>query len=111
MGVGKPFLHISGMYGVDKGCIGVVWPLAPHPTNKNEVIVWDLSQDPTELFSLDAATIRQRMYTKAEDLPEGVTRLPVKSVHINKSPIVIGNLKMLSAEVAQRWSIDLDQAL
>jgi exodeoxyribonuclease I len=111
MGVGKPFLHISGMYGVDKGCIGVVWPLAPHPTNKNEVIVWDLAQDPTELFSLDAATIRQRMYTKAEDLPEGVTRLPIKSVHINKSPIVIGNLKMLSPEVAQRWSIDLDQAL
>jgi exodeoxyribonuclease-1 len=111
IGVGRPFIHISGMYGVDKGCIGVVWPLAPHPTNKNEIIVWDLANDPTELFTLDAATIRQRMYTKAEDLPEGATRLPVKSVHINKSPIVIGNLKTLTTEVRTRWGIDVDLAL
>ncbi|HEX5371247.1 MAG TPA: exodeoxyribonuclease I [Aquabacterium sp.] len=111
IGVGKPFVHISGMYGVERGCIGIVWPLAPHPTNKNEIIVWDLAHDPSELFSLDAATIRQRMYTRAEDLPEGVSRLPVKSVHINKSPIVIGNLKTLTAEVRARWGLDVDQAL
>lgn len=39
MGVGKPFLHVSGMYGPERGCIALVWPLAPHPTNKNELIV------------------------------------------------------------------------
>src|SRR5580765_5602568 len=33
MGIGKPFLHISGMYGTERGCIAPVWPLAPHPTN------------------------------------------------------------------------------
>ena len=40
-----------------------------------------------------ADTLRQRLFTRTADLPEGMTRLPVKSVHINKSPIVIGNLK------------------
>ena len=111
MGVGKPFLHISGMYGIERGGMALVWPLAPHPTNKNEVIVWDLAHDPTELFDLDVDTIRLRMFSKAETLPEGVTRLPIKSIHLNKSPIVVGNLKTLTDEVAARWGIDRVQAL
>lgn len=108
---GQPFLHVSGMYGVERGCIAVVWPLAPHPTNKNEVIVWDLAQDPTVLLGLNGASLRERLYTRAEDLPEGVERLPIKTIHINKSPVVIGNLKTLSAERAAHWRIDVPQAL
>lgn len=111
IGQGKPFVHISGMYGVERGCMALVWPLAQHPTNKNEIIVWDLAHDPAELFGLDAATARQRMFTRTDELPEGVTRLPVKSIHINKSPIVIGNLRTLTPEVCQRWSINTEQAL
>ena len=104
----KAFLHVSGMIPVERGCITAVWPLATHPQNKNEVIVWDLQYDPTELFSLDAAAIQMRMFSKADALPEGVTRLPIKSIHLNKSPIVIGNLKTLSAERATQWKLDLD---
>ena len=107
---GQPFLHVSGMYPPDRGCIAVVWPLAPHPTNKNEVIVWDLAEDPGVLRSLNAETIRQRMFSRADALPEGVTRLPIKTIHLNKSPVVIGNLKTLSPEMATRWDIDLAQA-
>ena len=111
IGVGKPFLHVSGQYGVERGCLAIVWPLAPHPTNKNELIVWDLSVDPSELFSLNAEAIRQRTFSKADELPAGMTRLPLRSIHINKSPIVIGNLKTLTPAVAARWGLDLDQAL
>jgi len=111
IGVGKPFLHISGMYGPERGCLAVVWPLAPHPTNKNELIVWDLAQDPSELFTLNAAAIRERLFTRSEDLPEGVTRLPLKTIHINKSPVVIGNLKTLTPAVAERWGVDMALAL
>lgn len=107
IGTQRPFLHISGMYGVERGCMALVWPLAAHPTNKNELIVWDLSEDPTELLSLDVDTIRLRMFTRQDALPEGMTRLPIKTVHINKSPIVISQLKILSAEMAQRWGLDL----
>lgn len=111
IGVGRPFLHISGMYGVERGCMALVWPLAPHPSNKNELIVWDLSFDPTELFGLSAQTIRERLFSKADDLPPGVERLPIKSIHINKSPIVIGNLKTLSPAMAQKWGVDVDKGL
>jgi exodeoxyribonuclease-1 len=105
----KPILHISGMFAAERGCISVVWPLAPHPTNKNEIIVWDLAHDPSELFTLDAATVRERMFSKQADLAEGVTRLPIKTIHINKSPIVIGNLKTLSPAMAEKWSVDLEK--
>jgi exodeoxyribonuclease I len=109
MGVGRPFVHLSGMYPVERGCMAVVWPLAPHPTNKNEVIVWDLAQDPSLLEGLDADAVRLRLYTKQDDLPEGVQRLPIKTIHVNKSPVVIGNLKTLGV-AAERWGIDLATA-
>ena len=103
----RPFLHVSGMYGVERGCIAVVWPLGVHPVNKNELIVWDLSADPAQLFGLSAQDIRERLFVKAEELPEGTTRLPIKTIHVNKSPIVIGNVKTLSPAMAQRWGLDM----
>lgn len=107
----RPFLHISGMFPAERGCLGVMWPLATHPTNKNELIAWDLAHDPRELAMLDTETIRLRMFSRKDALPEGITRLPVKSVHLNKSPMVIGNLKTLSSAMATRWGIDLEAAL
>lgn len=106
----QPFLHVSGMFPAENGCLGLVWPLAQHPGNKNEILVWDCRHDPSELFGLDVETIRQRLFTRSADLPEGVTRLPIKSVHLNKSPMLVGNLKTLSPAMATRWGIDLEQA-
>jgi exodeoxyribonuclease-1 len=62
------------------------------------------------LQALNAETIRQRMFSRADALPEGVTRLPIKTIHLNKSPVVIGNLKTLSPEMAARWGIDMAQS-
>lgn len=107
IGSNRPFVHISGMYGSDSGGMAVVWPLAQHPTNRNELIVWNLAHDPAELEALDADTIRRRLYSRSEDLPAGETRLPIKSVHLNKSPIVIGNLKILDSTTISRWNIDM----
>ena len=107
----KPFLHISGMFSHERGCMALVWPLAQHPSNKNEILVWDLAHDPRELFTLRAEELRLRLFTKTADLPEGVTRLPLKSVHINKSPIVVGNLKVLTPALCQKWGIDVAQAM
>ncbi len=111
IGGARPFLHVSGMYAPERGCLALVWPLAPHPTNKNELIVWDLSADPAQLHALDAAAIRERLFTRADELPEGVERLPIKTIHLNKSPVVVGNLKALSPAMAERWGLDVAQAL
>jgi len=107
----RPFFHISGMFAPERGCLALMWPLAMHPSNKNELLAWDLAQNPAELAGLNAAHIQQRLFTKSSDLPEGVKRLPIKSVHLNKSPMVMSNLKVLSPAMAQRWGVDLEAQL
>jgi len=109
----KPFVHLSTRYPVERGNLAIVWPLGPHPTNKNELIVWDLSRDPRELEGLSAEDVRRRIYTRQSELPEGEQRLPIKTIHVNKSPIVIGNLKVLEGSngAAQRWNLDVEGAM
>ncbi|SCK53993.1 Exodeoxyribonuclease I subunit C [Variovorax sp. HW608] len=107
----RPFLHVSGMFPAERGCLAVMWPLASHPTNRNELLAWDLAHDPSELGRLDVETLRLRMFTRGADLPEGVTRLPIKGLHLNKSPMVVGNLRTLAPAMAARWGIDMEAAL
>lgn len=107
----QPILHVSGMFPADRGCLGLVWPLTTHPTNRNEVLAWDCAYDPEELFALDADTIRLRMFTRSDALPEGMTRLPVKSIHMNKSPMLVANLRTLTPEMARHWNLDLELGL
>ena len=103
----RPFLHVSGRFGAARGCIALMAPLAMHPTNKNELLAWDLSQDPAELAGLTADEVRARLFASNSDLPAGATRLAIKGVHLNKSPIVIRNVNTLKPELAKRWGIDL----
>lgn len=107
----RPFVHISGMLGSERGFLALMWPLAMHPTNRNELIAWDLAHDPAELADLDAEAIRTRLFSRADALPEGLSRLPIKTVHLNKSPVVVGNLKVLTPSVRERWGIDLERQL
>lgn len=102
----RPFLHVSGMFSPERGCLAVMFALATHPTNKNEILAWDLAYDPSELAQLDVAALRQRLFTKSADLPPSVQRLPIKSVHLNKSPMVVRNLQTLTPKMATRWGID-----
>ena len=107
----KPFLHVSGMFAPERGCLAVMWPLASHPTNKNEVLAWDLAHDPGELRDMDAATLRERLFIRGTDRTEGLARLPIKGVHLNKSPMVVGHLKTLTPAMRERWGIDMDAAM
>jgi len=65
-----------------------VVPLAEHPSNPNGVIVYDLSVDPSELLSMSAEQIRERVFVSQQDLSEGETRIPLKVIHINRCPVV-----------------------
>ncbi|MDB5868521.1 MAG: Exodeoxyribonuclease subunit [Polaromonas sp.] len=107
----RPFLHVSGMFSPDRGCLALMFPLATHPANKNEVLAWDLAHDPSELPLLDVAALRLRLFSKSADLPENVQRLPIKSVHLNKSPMVVRNLQTLTPTMAARWGVDKEAAL
>ncbi len=102
-----PLVHVSGKIPAERGCMTVVVPLCWHPTNKNSVIVWDLQQDPADLYLLTPEEIQKRVFTRAADLPEGVERLPLKEIHVNKAP-VIAPMNVLTPEQAERWQISGD---
>ena len=76
-------------------------PLVGEPGNNNSVLVYDLRQDPGPFMDLDEEGLRDRLFTRAEDLPDGVERLPVKSVKINKCP-ALAPRKTLDASATER---------
>lgn len=100
----KPVLHVSGMFGARRHNIALVVPLAVHPVNRNEVICFDLSADPAQLFDLQAEQLQDLLYTHTDDLPEGVERPGFKSVHINRCPILV-TAKMADPATAERLGI------
>ncbi len=104
----KPVLHVSGMFGASRNNIALIAPVARHPLNKNEIICYDLAMDPSVLAELDAQAIAERLFARAEDLPEGVERPGLKSIHINRSPVVV-TPKMLDPATAERLGIEVAQ--
>ncbi|MFT7560444.1 MAG: exodeoxyribonuclease-1 [Flavobacteriales bacterium] len=104
----KPMLHISSKFSSEHGCAGLIVPLAAHPVNANAVIVYELSQDPSPLLHLTIEQIQERVFTRAVDLPEGMERLPLKLIHINKCPI-LAPANSLDSAAARRLGIDKDQ--
>lgn len=84
----KPIVHVSNKIPAQRGCLAVMLPLALHPTNPNGVICYDLAYNPDDLFALDVEDIRDRIFTPQAELPEDCERIALKTIHINKSPIV-----------------------
>ena len=103
-----PLVHVSGRYSAKNNCLAVVLPLCMHPSRETEVVVYDLSIDPSPLLSLSADEIQQRLFTASADLPAGELRIPLKTVHINKYP-VLAPLNVIRPQDAQRLSLDLNR--
>jgi exodeoxyribonuclease-1 len=106
----SPFIYVGAGSATAAG-IRIMLPLAAHPTNRNEVIAWDLSSDPRQLLDIDAETMRKRLFTMAEERPEDFDPMPIRSIAANKSPAVFRNLGVLSRERAAELDIDVGAAL
>tara|TARA_B110000858_G_scaffold198514_1_gene266043 strand:+ start:58191 stop:59636 length:1446 start_codon:yes stop_codon:yes gene_type:complete len=103
----RPVLHVSMMYPATQGCVALVMPICPHPTNSNGIIVYDLRDDPERWMQLSTEEIRKRIFTPRDDMEEGVERIGLKTIHINKCP-VITSPAVLSSERAEQFGIDFD---
>ena len=101
----KPVLHVSGMFGATRHYTGLIVPLLAHPGNRNEVVCYDLDVDPRDLIELDADALRERLYSRADHLPDGISRPGLKSVHVNRSP-VLAPARMADAQTAARLGLD-----
>ncbi|HFC54020.1 MAG TPA: exodeoxyribonuclease I [Gammaproteobacteria bacterium] len=101
----RPVLHTSRMYPAESGCTTLVMPLAQDPRNGNGVLVYDLRHDPEPFLELDVDRLKELLFTRSEDLPQGTARLPVKSVKLNKCP-ALAPRATLDAAAIQRIAID-----
>ncbi len=109
LGTFQPLLHISGKYSAQRHCLAIILPLGFHPNNPNAVIVYDLAVDPQPLFELTIEKIKQRLFTAIAELPSGMTRIPIKLVHLNRCPI-LAPLTVLSIADQERLQINIETA-
>jgi exodeoxyribonuclease-1 len=102
----KPVLHVSGMFGAARQFIALVVPITRHPTNSNEIICYDLGVDVEPMLQLDAEQLRERLFRPTAQLGEGEIRPGLKSIHINRAPVVV-TPKLLDEATARRLQIDV----
>ncbi len=105
-----PVLHVSGMYPASFGHISMVMPLGPHPTNQNGVLVYDLRHDPADLINLPAGKLKERIFTAAKELPEGTSRIAIKTVHANRCPVLVP-VNTMDEQTAKQWQLDRNTCL
>ena len=84
-----PLLHVSQRYPATRLCAAPVLPIARHPRIDNRILVFDLTHDPQSLLERDADDIAATLYLRAEQLPEGVERIALKELHLNRCPALM----------------------
>lgn len=83
-----PLVHVSGMFGAERHYLSVVTPIAYHPWNPNALISIDLMGKIEPLLDYSAEELKAHLFTKKEHLPEGLSSIPIKLIHLNKAPIL-----------------------
>jgi len=103
----NPVMHSTRMYPAVTGCTSLVMPLIVEPGNNNSILVYDLRHDPEIFLSLTIDELSRLLFTRTEELPDGMQRLPVKSVKINKCP-ALAPRNTLNNEAAERIALDIN---
>ncbi|UPG87550.1 exodeoxyribonuclease I [Luteibacter aegosomatis] len=101
-----PVVHVSSRYPASRHCLTVIAPLAAHPSRPGEIIVYDLTCDPTDLLALDDGDIADRVFTSRADLPEGVERIALRTVRANHAP-ALAPLSVLRNTDHDRLGLDM----
>ena len=102
----RPLLHVSSRFPAEQGAAALVLPITQHPVNRNSVIACNLTIDPEPLFTLDAPRLRALLYTRSDDLPTGIGRIPLKEIHLNRCPM-LAPAALLTPQIAERVGIDI----
>lgn len=116
----KPFVHVSSKIPASRGCVSVFMPLVKHPQNGNGIICIDLMIDPDSWLNQSSETMLELMYKKSEDMQDGETRAPIKTIHLNRSPFICPlsmldqttqtQLQIDTAECERHWQVLLSAA-
>jgi exodeoxyribonuclease I len=101
----EPLIHVSQRFGADRGCLALWLPICAHPSRPNEIIGIDLAGEIDSWIEGDAEELADRIFIRAIDLPEGSTRVLIKTLHLNRAPM-IAELKTLQGADLRRLKLD-----
>ncbi len=101
-----PLVHVSGLFGTDRHCLGVIVPLAIHPQFKSDVICADITREPLFL-EMSVDEIKQRLFAKKEDLESSEDRPSLMTIKVNRAPVLLP-MSEISAEAASRLGLNGD---
>lgn len=101
----KPMVHVSGRFSAARHYLSIVLPLAWHPRNRNALIVCDLNSECSPLWEETSDDLRERLYTRREDLGEKLP-IPLKLIHVNRCP-VLAPMNVLRKTDIERLGLDL----
>jgi len=103
----KPMIHVSQRFPADRGCLALVVPLAPHPSQSGKIIAVDAYHDPLPLLTWSAERLAEAVVA-----PSGESRVPtgLKVIHANRFPFIAPVSVLQGADLA-RISFDRDRTL
>lgn len=104
-----PVLHVSSRYTARYCGLALVMPVVEDPRPGKGIVVYDLRFDPEPFLGRSAEELAESLFTPAKDLPEDRPRPPLKTVHLNRAP-VLAPVGALDSAAAERLSIDLSAA-
>lgn len=107
---GKPLVHSSARIPSALGCATLVLPLATHPTIRNQHVVFDLRHSPKLFLELAHDELKDYLYTPKDDLPAGTERLPIKTIKLNRAPM-LAPMSTLKGVDHHRIDLNVDQCL
>ncbi|MBS3896090.1 exodeoxyribonuclease I [Silanimonas sp.] len=85
----SPVFHVSGRLPAARRHAGLMAPLGRDPIIENRVVLYDLAVDPAHFDGLTADELHDRLFTRREDLPDGLLRLPIKRIEANRCPMLL----------------------
>lgn len=98
---GEPLVHVSQRFSAERGCLALWLPICAHPGRANEIIGVDLSAPIDSLLQLDADELTERIFVRQADLPEGESRIAVKTLHLNRAPMLAKLTVLRGANLAR----------
>ena len=108
-----PFLHVSPRLPARVASASVFCSFGQVDGNRNRRECWDLRFDPLPWLDLDAEAWAERRFLKTP--PETAERdwdelrLPIKSIHLNRVPVVLPVEALDRDGVAQRMVVDRER--
>lgn len=95
----SPVFHVSGRLPAARRHAGLMAALGRDPRIENRVVLYDLAVDPASFDGVAADELQDRLFTRRDDLPEGVVRLPIKRIEANRCPVVLPLAHLRDAEL------------